>query len=87
MTQSPEAIPKPGWISLRSINYVIAGLLVVLGLVGQSHAAIGYALFLIATLVLVSGVALLGIFALTRWFDTAFLRQSFVCAFWMGAWA
>ncbi len=87
MTQTPEAIPKPGWISVRSINYVIAGLLVVLGLIGQSHAAIGYALFLIATLLLLSGVALLGIFALTRWFDTAFLRQSFVCAFWMGAWA
>lgn len=87
MSQTPAAVPKPGRIGLRSINYAVAGLLVVLGLVGQSHAAIGYALFLIATLLLFSGVVLLGIFALTRWFDTAALRRALVSAFWMGAWA
>jgi MFS family permease len=87
MTQTPAAVPKPGWIGLRGINYAVAGLLVLLGFVGQSHAAIGYALFLIATLLLLSGVVLLGIFTLTRWFDTAALRRAFVCAFWMGAWA
>ncbi|MEM9471443.1 MAG: hypothetical protein AAGA00_05760 [Pseudomonadota bacterium] len=87
MSQTPAAVPKPGRIGLRGINYAVAGLLVVLGLVGQSHAAIGYALFLIATLLLLSGVGLLGIFALTRWFDTAALRRALVSAFWMGAWA
>lgn len=86
MTQPPEAVTKSGWVGFRSINYILAGLLIVLGLVGQSHAAIGYALFLIATLLLFSGVVLLSIFALTRWFDTAVLRQTFTCAFWMGAW-
>ncbi|WP_108879967.1 hypothetical protein [Anderseniella sp. Alg231-50] len=85
--QPPDAIPRPGRVGLRSINYILAGLLIVLGLAGQSHAAIGYALFLIATLLLFSGVVLLAIFALTRWFDTATLRQAFTCAFWMGAWA
>ncbi len=87
MSQTADAVPKSGRIGLRGINYAVAGLLVILGLVGQSHAAIGYALFLIATLLLLCGVVLLGIFALTRWFDTAGLGRALVCAFWMGAWA
>lgn len=86
MTHPPAAAPKPGWVNSRTINCIVAGLLIVLGLAGQSHAAIGYALFLIATLLLFSGVVLLGIFALTRWFDTAALRRAFTTAFWMGAW-
>ncbi len=87
MTQPAEATGKPGWLSIRTINCVLAGLLIVLGLAGQSHAAIGYALFLIASVLILCGAVLLGIFALTRWFDTASLRRAFTAAFWMGAWA
>ncbi len=87
MIHPPEAAPKPGWASVRTINYVVAVLLIALGLVGRSHAAIGYALFLLASLLVFSGVVLLGIFALTKWFDTATLRRTITTAFWMGAWA
>lgn len=63
-----------------------AGLLALLGLVGMSHAAVGYALFLIATLMLLSGLVLLVIFTLTKMFDTAALWRATKAAFWMGGW-
>lgn len=68
------------------IALTIAGLLVLLGLLGQSHAAIGYALFLVASLLIFSALALFAIFALTQWFETEGLRRAYATAFWMGGW-
>ncbi|MGI9386506.1 MAG: hypothetical protein ACR2OX_03670, partial [Methyloligellaceae bacterium] len=64
----------------------IAALLTLFGFVGLSHAAVGYGLFLVATLLLLAGVGLLAVYALTDWFETEGLRRGFVAAFWMGAW-
>lgn len=64
----------------------LSGVLVLVGLVGFSHAALGYALFLIASLLLLAGLSLLGVFALTRWFDTQQLRRAYTTAFWAGGW-
>jgi nitrate reductase gamma subunit len=64
----------------------LAGVLVLLGLAGASHAAVGYGLFMIATLLLLAGCGLLAIFALTRWFATDGLHRAYVVAFWLGAW-
>ena len=64
----------------------VAAVLLLLGLFGASHAAIGYGLFLVATLLILSGGGLLAIFAMTRWFETEGLRRAYVTAFWLGAW-
>jgi len=70
----------------RSVLIGVAALLAVIGLAGLSHAALGYALFLVATLLILAGVGLLAVFALTNWFDTAALRRAYGVAFWLGAW-
>ena len=62
-------------------------MLILLGLTGFSHAVIGYGLFLVSTLLLLSGVGLLSVFALTNWHDAGRLRCAYRAAFWMGAWA
>jgi len=70
-------------------KYIAIGLSVVLllvGLIGFSNAALGYALFLIASLLLLAGLTMLGLFALTRWFDTHQLRRAYATAFWAGGW-
>jgi len=71
---------------LRYVFLAVAAFLLVLGLVGHSHAAVGYALFLLATLMLLAGVCLLGLFSLTRAFDSHALRRGYGAAFWMGGW-
>lgn len=75
-----------GFSRLRYAFLAAAAALVLLGLVGLSHAAIGYALFLLATLMLAAGLGLLGIFALTGAFDANALRRGYGTAFWMGGW-
>ena len=72
--------------NLRNLLIVISFSFVGLGLIGQSHAAIGYALFLIATLLLLTGTILIAIFGLTKWFNTDFLWRGLSAAFWMGGW-
>ncbi len=64
----------------------VAALLLLLGLVGVSHAAVGYGLFMIATFMILAGCGLLAIFGLTRAFDSDSLRRAYVVAFWLGAW-
>ena len=64
----------------------VAGVLLLIGLFGASHAAVGYGLFLISTLLLGAGLGLLGLYALTTMLETGSLRRAFVSAFWMGAW-
>ena len=71
----------------RTLILAATALLALLGLVGIIGAAPGYALFLIATLLLASGLGLLAIFGLTHWFDTEALRRAWSVAFWAGAWA
>jgi nitrate reductase gamma subunit len=61
--------------------------LILIGLAGYSHAAIGYALFLIATLLMALGAGLLAVFALTRAFHGDALRRAYAGAFWAGAWS
>ncbi len=86
MTGSAEIGAVTGGLRFRNLAYGLALVLFAVGLAGRSHVAIGYALFLIATLAILSGAVLLGIFALTRWFDTAGLRRAYAAAFWLGAW-
>lgn len=64
----------------------LAGALLLLGLVGASHAAVGYGFFMVATLLLLAGGGLLAVFALTRWFSMEALHRACVAAFWLGAW-
>ncbi|MGI9463741.1 MAG: respiratory nitrate reductase subunit gamma [Aestuariivirgaceae bacterium] len=73
-------------VGARHIMLGLAGLLALFGLAGFSNAAVGYALFLLATLMLGAGIGLLAIFALTRWFDNKQLYRGYVSAFWLGAW-
>lgn len=73
-------------LEAKHVMFGISGLLAVLGLAGLSHAAVGYALFLLATLVLGAGVGLLAVFALTKWLDNEQLHRAYVSAFWLGAW-
>ncbi len=71
------------------IGHVLIGFavaLIGLGLFGQSHAAIGYALFLLASLLILSGVFLFSVFALTPWFNSVGLRRTYSIAFWLGGW-
>lgn len=65
----------------------LAAALALIGLAGYSHAAVGYALFLIATLLVGLGSGLLGVFALSRAFDGEALRRAYAGAFWAGAWS
>ena len=65
---------------------VIAATLAIFGLMGLAGAAAGYGLFLLATLLLISGVILAALFLFTRRFDTARLRRALGTAFWLGGW-
>ena len=71
---------------LRYVFFAVAATLLLLGLTGLSHAAVGYALFLMATLMLLAGLCLLGLFALTATFDGQALRRGYGAAFWLGGW-
>lgn len=73
-------------MGIREGLLAVAALLALIGLVGASHAAVGYGLFLVATQLLVMGAGLLAIFALTPWFETGALRRAYAGAFWLGAW-
>ena len=90
MTEQAIA-PGQAGISFQKIRtkglLAVAALLLTLGLVGASHAAVGYGLFMIATLFILAGGGLLAIFALTRWFASDSLHRATVGAFWMGAWS
>lgn len=81
-----EAPPSERTPFLRYVFLAVAGLLLLVGLVGQSHAAVGYALFMLATLMLLAGITLLALFCLTRAFDANMLRQGYASAFWLGGW-
>lgn len=72
-------------VRTKAILVLAAGLLL-LGLAGTSHAAVGYGLFIVSTLFIFAGCGLLAIFALTRWFATDRLHRAYVGAFWLGAW-
>lgn len=65
---------------------IICALLLVAGAVGVLHAAIGYGLFLVASLLLVSGTCFLAIFMLTHLFSTEYLNRAYRGAFWLGGW-
>lgn len=86
-----ETIPSErsaaGGKNVRTIGILaLAAALLLLGFAGASHAAVGYGLFMVATLLIFAGCGLLGIFTLTRWFATDRLQRACVGAFWLGAW-
>lgn len=62
-------------------------LLLMAGLGGGLSAAWGYGLFLAAGALLACGVAVFGVFVLTRWGDDAALKRLFVVLLVAGAWA
>ncbi len=64
----------------------VAAILFLAGSADVIGAAWGYGLFLIATLLLVSGVVFFAIFVLTRMFESDGLRRVFGAALWLGAW-
>lgn len=64
----------------------LAAVLVLLGLAGALNSAVGYGLFMIATLSIIAGCGFLAVFALTRWFAADGLHRAYAGAFWMGAW-
>ena len=69
----------PGGVFKRTRTKILAGLavlLILLGLVGASNAAVGYGLFLLATLLILAGGGLLAAFTLTRWFEGFTARPS-----------
>ncbi len=68
------------------VIFTLAAALLLLGLAGASHAAVGYGLFMVATLLIAAGSGLLAVFALTRWFATDALHRAYAGAFWLGAW-
>jgi MFS family permease len=84
MSDASQDGERSGGVQFRYLMIAACAALVLLGLAGQGHAAIGYALFLIATLAILAGATLLAIFALTRLFETAALRRAYVSAFWLG---
>jgi len=87
-TAIPSEPSAGGAAQIRNKGFlVLAAVLLVLGLAGASHAAVGYGLFLVSTLFILAGCALLAIFALTRWFATEALHQAYAGAFWLGAWS
>jgi nitrate reductase gamma subunit len=85
---SAPAVPKPLQRSGEVVVAMAAAvLLLVLGLIGVIGPAWGYGLFLIATLLLLSGIVLLLIYLMTRAFDSSRLQRAFAGAFTAGAWA
>ena len=57
------------------------------GIAGRLTAAWGYGLFLIATLLILGGVAVLAVFMLTRRFDGEILHGTFTWLFRLGGWS
>ena len=86
MNEPAAAIAESPDTRSKYIAVGLSGILALVGLAGFSSAALGYALFLIASLLLLAGLTLLAIFALTRWFDTQQLRRAYATAFWTGGW-
>ena len=68
------------------IPLVIAAVLFVAGVFGALSAAWGYGLFLVATLLLAAGVAVFGVFILSKRFSSESLRGSFTWLCLFGAW-
>ncbi len=68
------------------IPTIIAAVLFFCGLVGIMGPALGYGLFLVATLLLLVGLISFGIFILTKKFNTSELSRFFGHCFWLGAW-
>lgn len=87
MSAPLEAAPEAKEKYSRTVLLGTSCLVAILGLAGLSHAAVGYALFLIATLLLLTGTILLAIFGLTKWFNTRALWRVISAAFWMGGWS
>ena len=87
MTDTVLSGPLRRKLGLREIVGAAAATLVLIGLLGVSHAAVGYGFFLVASLLLILGFGLLAIFALSPWFDTRRLRSAYAGAFWLGAWS
>jgi nitrate reductase gamma subunit len=65
----------------------LAGLLLVVGLAGGLSAAWGYGLFLVATVLILAGVAVFAVFMLSHRFDSDSLRGSFAWLFRLGGWS
>ncbi|MGI9302137.1 MAG: hypothetical protein ACR2RB_05435 [Gammaproteobacteria bacterium] len=65
----------------------VALLLLVVALVGGLPAAWGYGLFLVAGVLLITGVVLFGVFTLSHAGGTEALKGAFIWLFVMGAWA
>ena len=86
MTTTTRSELSPPLFGVSTILKAAVVLLIILGLLGSSHAAVGYGLFMVATLLLGMGFVLLAIFAFTRWFNNGPLRRAYIGAFWMGAW-
>jgi len=66
--------------------FALVAVLLLLGLAGALNAAVGYGLFMVATLSIFAGCGLLAVFTLTRWFATDSLHRAYAGAFWLGAW-
>lgn len=83
------AIEKSGLLAKPSMwgPGGVAVLLLVVGLFGGLSAAWGYGLFLVASVLLLAGAVLFGVFTLSRAGDTEALKGAFTWLFVMGAWA
>lgn len=65
----------------------IAAVLLVAGVAGRLTVAWGYGLFLVATILILGGIAVFAIFMLTRRFDGEMLRGTFAWLFRLGGWS
>lgn len=78
-----SALRKPS----VAVPIAIAAVLLVAGFAGRLTAAWGYGLLLVATLLILGGVAVFAIFMLTRRFDGETLRGTFAWLFRLGGWS
>jgi MFS family permease len=81
---------QTGLLARKKLSSVIATTLaaavLVAGLLGHLTAAWGYGLFIAGALLLGAGLGLFLVFLLTRQFETAWLRGSFIWLLRLGAW-
>jgi nitrate reductase gamma subunit len=70
-----------------AIPIALATLLLVVGLAGGLTAAWGYGLFLVATVLILAGVAVFAVFMLSHRFDSEALRGSYAWLFRLGGWS
>ena len=82
-----EALPIRSISSWTLAPIALAALLFLAGAAGGLGPAWGYGLLLIATLLLLAGIAGLGVFVLTKALETDGLRRVTGAAFWLGAWS